>query len=425
MEVDSDIILEGHRRYFSEIPMYQEICSDRKISETKKVGLDLTIEEFEEDPSRILIPIDSFKNYPFDWIMGDHYDKLTKWLSWLTPEKIDIEYGNLHSLDDWITHVERESGVTPIHSSGTSGIMSLIPKTKIDLGIMDVEVNHCLKDILDVKEGTPFFVMSFSEGNLALTQFFKMGSEASTQGNEENQHFLFNRRITPELLRLRAGIYKNLPEKIKGWFIGRLSPMNYKRSMNKFKESLISYKGQDIVMGGPPFMINDLVDKIITENGRLPLGDGSRIICGGGWKSSGAQQIPRDELTKKIGSTFGLSELNILDAYTMAEANWISIECPEHHNKHFSSRMKPVILDDKNKLQHSIYATEGVYEGRLAFFDPSSSYFGFITTGDNVSLDLGGCDCGRSGPVFKPLVKRCEGEGAKGCAAALGRLIGS
>src|SRR3546814_11943221 len=59
------------------------------------------------------------------------FDKRTKWLGGLTTVDIsNVDASGIESIDDWLDLLGAETPLTVAHTSGTTGKLSFVPRTK-------------------------------------------------------------------------------------------------------------------------------------------------------------------------------------------------------------------------------------------------------------------------------------------------------
>lgn len=177
--------------------------------------------------------------------------------------------------------------------------------------------------------------------------------------------------------------------------------------------------GHKVALVGAPFLISAVMHKLQEQGQRLDLSEQGAILTGGGWKAFEGNRVPVSDFRRQAQEVLGIIGTRCLDVYGMVEGNGWMIHCPEGHYLHIPhSYFRPLVLD-----QH--YKPLGYGEwGRFAFLDAAAlSYPGFVITGDMVRL-LERCPvCDRIGPVLEPEVQRASGEGVRGCAEEVRRMV--
>src|ERR1700761_876162 len=117
--------LEGARRRFAELRPRLSVL-DRLATDQGNDAID-TI----DDLAPLLYPHTVYKSYPISYLERARFDKLTKWLAGLTITDIShVDASGIESIDDWIDLLEVETDLMVQHTSGTTGKLSFIPRTK-------------------------------------------------------------------------------------------------------------------------------------------------------------------------------------------------------------------------------------------------------------------------------------------------------
>jgi hypothetical protein len=101
----------------------------RTLADEQKVG------EFESlnDAVPLLFPHTMYKSYPASLLEKDRYDQLTSWLGRLTT--CDLSTANVSAcdgIDSWLDTLDRETDVRVLHSSGTTGTMTFLPRHRTE-----------------------------------------------------------------------------------------------------------------------------------------------------------------------------------------------------------------------------------------------------------------------------------------------------
>jgi Acyl-protein synthetase, LuxE len=163
----------------------------------------------------------------------------------------------------------------------------------------------------------------------------------------------------------------------------------------------------------PPALCYAFMDFLENAGKRFEFGERGSVATGGGWKTMGNEQIPRETFRKRVEEMLGIPETRCLDNYGMVEMNSALMECPEGHYFHAPyTWLMPLVLDVN--LESAGYDEWG----RFAFLDASAcSYPGFIMTGDRVRMREQCPVCDRPGPVLEPGIERLSTEEMRGCAA--------
>ena len=106
-----------------------EIAVLAKLAEAQNITRVARLEE----AAPLFFTHDMYKSYPASLLAKSRFDPLTKWLDRLTPHDLSgLAVGDCRSIDEWIDRLREQTPLDVATSSGTSGTLSFIPKTKRD-----------------------------------------------------------------------------------------------------------------------------------------------------------------------------------------------------------------------------------------------------------------------------------------------------
>lgn len=75
----------------------------------------------------------AYKSYPMSLIEKNRFDLLTRWLSRLTTIDLGrVDVRGVDSIDAWLTTLEAQTPLELSHTSGTSGKLSFLPRTRLE-----------------------------------------------------------------------------------------------------------------------------------------------------------------------------------------------------------------------------------------------------------------------------------------------------
>jgi hypothetical protein len=394
MELES---LEYFHRQKSHIQALEIQCAKRSVPDIPQSLQDLV---------GALFTHSSYKSYPERWLRDGEWAKMNRWLGRISVIQPASDISAVQTLDDWLNALKTD-GLRVTHSSGTTGKPSLFPRTTHEISMFAKNLERGLVDFFPLRagEGLPAFVGSFEDGyNVFVLGFSAM---ARSFGHPEHTYFLFPGKLGAEQARLGAILkYKYLR--------GELDPLQaqqYEEQAQQqqqrmshvfttFVDTMAKYKGQKVFFGmgvAQAFVVASIGLKKGLEN---LFSEESVMLTGGGLKGA---QVPANYL-QQIYEFTGIPEHHHTDTFGMTECNSLATECPEYHNKHIQPWLQPMVLDrEATELLNS----DGKVTGRWAFIDPIAvNYWGGIVTGDRVTVDFSGCDCGRHGPVLIGEIKR-------------------
>ncbi len=395
-------IKEAFTHHYSNNLFYHRYCKDNGISpdDIKK----------EEDLKKIpMIPDRFFKDYP-----SEEPRKLYEWLYRITSVEIGDYDFNGKSLQDFLIWAERKLNGLVTHSSGTTGKFSFMFRDEITRKRMFYSADKVLVfSICYPHDDAHVIYPGPIKTHLTMGRWVAEGTKIF---KESNRHFLTDRALTLDIVRIMAGQIRGFGDKLKLMVIKKAMHKGQLKLLRLLQE--MDRQNKQIYMITFPFQLYDLMNIMKEEGVYLNLGESdSVIITGGGWKIHENRKISSEELSKMIEEFFGISKDNYRDVYGMSEMNGLALEC-EARYKHFVPWIYPMVLDENGE------PVEYGEEGRFAFLDPAAhSYPGFIITGDKVKL-LEECpQCGREGIVIEGEITRMAGAEAKGCGNLMRELM--
>ncbi|MFX0113919.1 MAG: hypothetical protein ACFFB3_05195 [Candidatus Hodarchaeota archaeon] len=348
----------------------------------------------------------SYKSYPERWLRDGEWAKMNRWLGRISIIQPTCDVSEIQTLDDWLDALKTE-GLQVTHSSGTTGKPSLFPRTAHEVNMFSKNLERGLADFFPIRtgEGLPAFVGSFEDGyNVFVLGFSAM---ARSFGHPDHTYFLFPGKLGAEQARQGAIMkYKYTRGELDPIQAAQYEEMakqqqqRMRQVLTAFVDTMAKYKDQKIFFGMGAAQAYAVASIGLQKGLDSLFSEESVMLTGGGLKGA---QIPSGYM-KQIYEFTGIPEHHHTDTFGMTECNSLATECPEYHNKHIQPWLQPMVLDrEATELLNS----DGKVTGRWAFIDPIAiNYWGGIVTGDRVTVDFSGCDCGRQGPVFIGEIKR-------------------
>lgn len=389
--------------HYSNNLFYNKYCKDRGVKPDDIRN--------EDDFTKIPMIADTFfKSYP-----SEEPRNVYEWL--YRSSSVDIgEFDfNGNSLEDFLGWAEKRLKGIVNHSSGTSGKFSIMFRDKVTYQrIFYIAVKSIFFDIIPPTDRAHFVYPGSTKTHLTMGRFIQ---EASRVFDDLNRHFLTDRPLTMEIIKLMStGRAEGFKEKIEF----RLLQKAMKKGQSQILELLekLDREKKQVYMVTFPFQLFDLM-KMMEKDGKiLNLGESnSLIITGGGWKIHEHKKVSEKEFAEMIERNLGVPPSNYRDLYGMSEMNGLAIGCDGRY-KHLTPWIYPMVLDDN---QEPVGYDEW---GRFAFLDPlANSYPGFMMSGDRVKI-LEECpECGKTGPVLESEITRLPGVEPKGCGNLMRELL--
>ena len=388
-----------------------------------------------ESAAPLLFPHTVYKSYPLSFLEQGRFDRLTRWLSGLTTADLSaVDVDGVQTIDEWVARLDSSTELRVIHTFGTTGKLSFLPRTKDQLRITATINAHCIRDFNGAGSGPdllvsqlPLISPSYAHGASAIVRGMNWMA-THFAGGQDKALFLypdayFSADIASLAGRLRAAEARGEQGRLE------LSPAlvarreefaareaNRSRDMDRFfEEARARFSGQNVFMFAVWPILFDWAQEGLRRGLRGVFGRNSVLTTGGGSKGRALPPDYKAQIFEFLGfdhhlEFFGMSEL-------MANAPRCAVG-----NFHFPPVIVPFALDpDTGKpLPRS-----GRQTGRLALMDLlPDSYWGGLVTGDEVTLagfDTP-CDCGRHGPYLEPTIRRYSeakgGDDKINCAGA-------
>lgn len=365
-----------------------------------------------EDVLPLLFDHRVYKNYPLSLIERRDIGKLNGWLNRLTTLDLSkMELTGLNMIDDWLDRLD-EFGMLMGHSSGTTGKLSFVPRSKVELPAFrrsyyeaqrattgfDASVDHIETFFPGYRGGHQMMMKTLTLMNIPAA------------GGPEHYHTLYQTHLSSDLLSL-AGRMQAAEDR------GELDKLGLDPALLRQREELISqakrrnqdievwffklfeeFRGKRVKLGGT---FADLIRTARTgiEKGVKPaFAPDSIIMTGGGMK--GFKDAPAD-WEGFVRDYFGISTIGMF--YGMSEVIGMAPRCTAG-NFHIMPHTIPILFDRDMKM----LPREGAQTGRYAFFDLlAQTYWGGFISGDQVTVHWEeDCACGWKQPYVGPTITR-------------------
>ena len=162
-----------------------------------------------EDAAPLLFGPKVHKSYPLSLLEGNHFDKLTQWLGRLTTHDLSrIDVSGCDTIDGWLDRLEAQTPMLVMHSSGTSGKLSIIPRSHIEtchhvemwFKFMDGYRREYGGDIRALNGTLPIFLPTYRQGR-HVQRAMEIAYPAIC-GSEEHFICAFPGKLSADLLTL-------------------------------------------------------------------------------------------------------------------------------------------------------------------------------------------------------------------------------
>ena len=388
-----------------------------------------------EDAARVLFPHTVYKSYPLSFLERGQYDRLTRWLQGLTALDLGrYSSDGVDSLDAWIRRLDETTEIQLMHTSGTTGKLSFLPRARKAAEDRFVIFANFVRnwngagtgpDLLG--ETYPVIYPSYRYGASAphrgveiMTRLFADGPDnvlclypddyfsadvASLAGRlkaAEARGEAGQLQLPPALIQRRDEFVRRereRPERLEAFFA----------------EAERRFRGRNVVAFAMWPIMYDWAEAGLARGISKLFGPRSVLLTGGGSKG---RTLP-DNAREVIADFLGFDHFH--EFYGMSEMSGNCPQCELGHY-HIPPFTVPYVLDPATGEP---MPRTGLQTGRFAFVDllPDSHWGGFIT-GDQVTVGWWDvpCPCGRSGPYIKPPIQRYSelqgGDDKISCAGA-------
>jgi hypothetical protein len=383
-----------------------------------------------DDMVPLLFPHTAYKSYPESFLTEQKWDRLGKWLGTISPHPIaPIETSDIHGIDDWIGRLAAKGHYVSC-SSGTTGKSAMLIASEKDMDwsrLDTVGVFSWGSGVKPERDRRMFGVAPTADvpKNVAIrkAQYAAFGDPRFEPFRLPVQPITVGALTNMVVLRKAMADGTARPEQIAEF---EATSKERQETLEKAyvisAESLAAARNDKLFISG---MWNALyhVAVLVREMGygAKDFRPDNCIYVGGGLKRA---QLPPD-YQEFVYQTFNIPSHRTFQNYSMQELNSGMPRCQKGGRYHVPPWIIPFVLDKHGEalLAH----TGGDIEGRAAFFDLAlDGRWGGVITGDRISLDLGPCACGNSGPSIRDDIVRyadLDGDDKIGCAGTVDAYV--
>src|SRR5262249_35142419 len=117
----------------------------------------------------------ALKSYPMSYLEKSRFDRLTQWLSGFTTHDLAaVDASRCESIDEWLMLLDARTDLRVMHSTGTSGKLSFLPRSLVEMRAMMVGYRRQFDAFRDepgllgvAVEQAPIVWMQFRTGAMA------------------------------------------------------------------------------------------------------------------------------------------------------------------------------------------------------------------------------------------------------------------
>jgi hypothetical protein len=414
-EAQAELQLAGLRKRFGElierVPMLRKLAEEQMISVIERI----------EDVAPLLVPHSAYKSYALSVLEKGQFDRLTRWLDGFTAQDLSgLDASKCESIDDWIDLLDAKTPIRVLHSSGTSGKLSFLPRSVPEFHIMVTGWRRQFDHFRDERpllgvpvEQAPTIYLQYRHGGMAMHRLLHFMVSDLYGGDAGRTLTLHPTRFSADVAsmggRLRAAEAKGELGRIQ------LSPKlaarreaflkeqeDAPRRMDQFLDELHDrFAGQCVSIMGHVPGLHEVASAGLRRGMEGVFRPDSFVMAGGGPKG---KTLPADwqETVRRFFNVPKLSE-----GYGMTELVASMSRACAGGNFHIPPWAIPFLLDPKSGQP---YPRTGTHTGRFGAYDLNAqTYWGGFLTGDEVTLTWGDsepCQCGRLGAYVGPSIRR-------------------
>ncbi|MDG2002741.1 MAG: hypothetical protein P8J20_05355 [Novosphingobium sp.] len=353
-----------------------------------------------------------YKSYPLAIIEKRDLGKLNSWLNRLTTHDLSkMDMDGLDTIEGWLDRLDT-FGMLVGHSTGTTGKLSFLPRSRSELDVWDGAYNFAQNATTGVdphKEFVTTFFPGYRGGHHMMLKMLQLFGVPAA-GGPEQFITLYQGHISSDLSSL-AGRMQSAEDR------GELAKLGLDPALLEAREALIEqgrrreqdldawfarlieeYRGQRVKIGGTAADLIRTARTGIDKGVKPSFAPNSFISTGGGMKGL---KDPPDDWEAFVIDYFGVERIAAI--YGMSEIMGTAPKCSQGYY-HLPPWTLAVLLDaDNNELPKL-----GTQTGRFAAFDIlAESYWGGFISGDRVTIHWEeDCACGWKGPRVDPEIAR-------------------
>jgi hypothetical protein len=353
-----------------------------------------------------------YKSYPLAIIEKRDLGKLNAWLGRLTTHdlsKMDLE--GLTTIEGWLDRLDT-FGMLVGHSTGTTGKLSFLPRSRSELPAWDGAYNfaqHATTGVDPHKEFVTTFFPGYRGGHHMMLKMLQLFGVPAA-GGPEQFITLYQSHISSDLSSL-AGRMQSAEDR------GELAKLGLDPALLEARQALIEqgrrreqdldawfarligeYRGERVKIGGTAADLIRTARTGIDKGVKPSFAPSSFISTGGGMKGL---KDPPDDWEAFVIDYFGVERIAAI--YGMSEIMGTAPKC-SHGFYHLPPWTLAVLLNADNEQ----LPKQGSQTGRFAAFDIlAESYWGGFISGDRVTIHWEeDCPCGWKGPRVDPEIAR-------------------
>ena len=383
-----------------------------------------------EDVVKLLLPHTAYKSYPESWLVGQRWDRLSRWLDTVSTHRVPVEQvASAADVDDWIEKLANK-GFFVSCSSGTTGKSAMLVASRSDMDWCKKEAVAAYSWGSGVKPAQDRRI--FGMAAVAHVARNVATGEAYTAAMQDPNYERFAYPVPPitvggltQMVVLRKAIADGTakPEDIAAF--EKVSAARQKAvddAVGITARAVVEARRSKLHVTGLWAGLYN-VAKAVREMGYSAndFHPENSIYVGGGLKRA---KLP-DDYREFVYETFNIRPERNYQNYSMQELHSGMPRCRAGGRYHVPPWVVPLTLDKAG--DNLLPMIDGEYEGRAAFFDLSlDGRWGGVISGDKISIDFSPCACGTKGPSIRDNIVRyadLEGDDKIGCAGTVDAYV--
>jgi hypothetical protein len=371
-------------------------------------GKDPSAFECFDDFAPVLFDEDVYKSYDPAWIEHEEFARLTQWINNYTSHDLSgVDMEGCDSLTEWCRRIDEQADIFICHSSGTSGVLSFVPRSQRDRDWVVDNLVWSTQPLFNPHRANDvtYFCM-YPRRQYRITQALYDGLEQRYQTNPTQALIDFSSpefSIAQGKLRVAAA-NGTMDTCLKNPIVAayRDEVERYQRDLPKLIErwtdNLIeNYRGKRIYFQGSFDRAWQITQYFKNAGVTGAFSPESIFSLYGGVKDG--SKLP-DDWQEQFRRAIGVEESNLVSGWGMSELTGSALRCPQGMY-HFTIQSIPFLLEPKTRKP---LPRKGVQTGQFAMLEVNSEdCWGGMISGDRGTIYWDRtCACGRDGPLLDP-----------------------